>query len=402
MIRYRTCVTSNLLPSWYNDHMHRETFLAIGIGLGLGLLVAVGFYQFRQVVTPVADRPTTVTPTITQDENQDNNITTIDLTEPPEGTVVSSASINLAGKLNSSVTLMLFSPKSETIIAQPEDNEFATNVQLQAGLNVLTLLAINELGQSESVERLVVYDSTSDEVEINTEDEDEDVVSATGETKDNEGVIDQNTTVTTPTTAPSTTTRALLDRINDKLSPNQAEEPVQTVIDQLRRAYLGQVERVTDEAIRLQTRTQPISLTLEKLTNIRLGEKKIEPNQIEVENWLLVIGALSEPDNLESLIPEKTLVYTKSPRPEPPFASLGSLESLSKSQIQLVERQSGESATLTLASGIRYLDSEGQPTTAANFTSDTGVLVTGYVDGDNRTVTTVRALAPFVKEEVKE
>lgn len=383
-------------------HMHRETFLAIGIGLGLGLLVAIGFYQFRRVVTPVADRPITVTPTITQDENRDDTTTAIDLTEPLEGTVVSSASINLAGKLNSPVTLILFSPKSDAIIAQPENNEFTTNVQLQAGLNVLTLLAINESGQTESVERLVVYDSTSDEVETSTEDKDEDTVSATRETKDDEGDIDENTSDTVPTTAPSTTTRALLDRISNKLSPDQTEEPVQTAIDQLRRAYLGQVERVTDEAIRLQTRTQPISLALEKLTNVRLGEKKIEPDQIEVENWLLLIGALGEPDNLESLVPEKTLVYTKSPRPQLPFATIGNLESLTKSQIQLVERQSGESATLSLASGIKYLDSEGQPTTMVNFSSDTGVLVTGYVDGDNRLATTVRALAPFAKEEVEE
>lgn len=371
--------------------MHRETIIAIGIGLSLGLLVAIGVYQFRQVITPdVAERPSIEA---TPSENSETDATTnfFELESVLEGTVVSTSEIELTGKINAPVTLILSSQSGEKIIASPEDTTFATSVTLKPGPNILTLIGINDGGQTEQTERLVVYDSTNSELVGDSDQESNDTATPSGETtNENAGQDDPNTT------------QALLQRINQKLDPDKPETPNISSIDQLRRAYLGQVERVTDESIRLQTKLGSLSLAIEELGNIRKADKKIEADAVEVDNWMLIIGALSNPDDLESLVPEKALVYTSSPRPNPPFATIGSLEKLSRTELELVERATGTTSKLTFGSKYQLLDSEGKVAPASAFNSELSVLVTGYVDGEDRIVTTVRALAPFAKEEAGE
>lgn len=358
--------------------MHKESLVAIVVGLSLGLLVAASVYRFRQAVTtqipetPSASVPAASTP-------DDINATLFSLAKPENGTVTSSKSLTVSGTAQDPAALVLFVGNNEQVLTPKEDGSFSTDVTLSDGPNTITVMAIDEVGKTESVDRLVVVDAGQADL-------------PPGDASDSASI--------TPAVSETETTQALKDRINDKLSEDdQIVSKTLESIDKLRKAFLGQVERVTDEAIRVATADTTIVLSVNDLPSIRKGGAQINAEDVEVGNWGLVIGSTQGENTPTNITPEKLLVYTSSPLPKPPVAMIGALQSVTSSSVQVLSRQDGQDSTFKILKTTKFQDSAGKSIKAADLPEDVSVLVIGYKEDDDQFATTVRSLAPITPTE---
>lgn len=354
--------------------MHKESLVAIVVGLSLGLLVAASVYRFRQAVTteipetPSASTPTTVTP-------DDVSATLFTLAKPENGTVTSSKTVTVSGTAQDPAALVLFVGNTEQVLSPAEDGSFSTDVTLADGPNTVTLVAVDAVGKTESVDRLVVVDAGQADL-------------PPGEASDSATI--------TPAVSDTETTQALKDRINDKLSADdQIVSKTLESIDKLRKAFLGQVERVTDEAIRVATADTTIVLSVNDLPSIRKSGSQIKAEDVEVGNWGLVIGSTQGENSPTNITPEKLLVYTTSPLPKPPVAMIGALQSVSNTSVEVLSREDGQATTFKVLKTTRFQDSSGKTVSATSLPEDVSVLVIGYKEDDDQFATTIRSLAPI-------
>ena len=136
--------------------MHKETLIAVGIGLILGLVLTFGIYQWQKAsnqkmefsivgVTPTP--PTEGIPT-----NQE-----VIINNPQDGTISQQSRIALEGTGPAKAFLVVFVNNKEVVSKIDAEKKFKTEVELNKGPNTITVIAIENNGNTYKTEILVVY-----------------------------------------------------------------------------------------------------------------------------------------------------------------------------------------------------------------------------------------------------
>lgn len=159
-------------------------------------------------------------------------------------------------------------------------------------------------------------------------------------------------------------------------------------------AIIGEIARITDEAITITNITGTIILPIDKNSKIMKGKEEISIDKVEVENWAMVLGKM-ENDNFS---PNFIFISSESLRPKTQEVILGTIISISSTELKIKTRSKQEEKTLKISKNTNFQDFDGEKIKASDFSKDINVLVTGFIDDAGTTVSTLRSLASLSDE----
>lgn len=199
-----------------------------------------------------------------------------------------------------------------------------------------------------------------------------------------------------PSSTPSETTENLRERI-EKIVEEQRGK-VQSLLGQgerIRQGFIGEITRVSSETLAVNISGATRIVPLDSSVEIVLGANTIQPESIEVGNWVTVMGIRQE----DSFSPKKILVSRTSLRPSIPVVYLATLKDIKTSALDFQPRGLEEVMTATITRTTDIQDNTGEETSLSNFFTDDQVLLVGHRTDSRTTITTLRALAPFSRGE---
>jgi hypothetical protein len=79
------------------------------------------------------------------------------LNEPKEETVTNEKTIKVSGKTLATATIIITTSSTEEIVKPSSQGDFSTTIQLTDGLNYLRVQAIDQNGETQTVERVIGY-----------------------------------------------------------------------------------------------------------------------------------------------------------------------------------------------------------------------------------------------------
>lgn len=150
--------------------MNKENLSAIILGLTLGTTAALGIwaaksggftFPLKQFSFPNLSLPqkniSTQLPTPTT-QKQKEVFETI-LTSPENGVITNDKEIEVSGKTNRKAAIILSQDNSDLIIPLKSDGSFSTKSTLTPGPNSLIITAIDEEGNVNQENRIVIYEA---------------------------------------------------------------------------------------------------------------------------------------------------------------------------------------------------------------------------------------------------
>ncbi|MBD3279588.1 MAG: hypothetical protein GF390_02650 [Candidatus Pacebacteria bacterium] len=141
--------------------MKKEALIAIFIGVALGLLITFGAYQLKktdQNNTINPDLATTASPTPTIDISKN-----LSLSNPLDNVIQSQRTITVSGNTLANNYVVVFVGNQEEIITADETGNFSTEVDLEVGSNVITVITINEDGNTVKLEKTIIVTDKFDQ-----------------------------------------------------------------------------------------------------------------------------------------------------------------------------------------------------------------------------------------------
>lgn len=175
-----------------------------------------------------------------------------------------------------------------------------------------------------------------------------------------------------PSASPEDTTMELKKRIEKVVE--EKREQIKGVISNLlsdKHGFIGEVSRLSQEAITVKQNgdSRIIPLT-QNLTIIKKG-KKITAQEIEVGNWVTVIGSGST----DKFTPEFLIISTESLRPKDRVVTIGSLTTVGKTSVKIMQRGSSEEREFLIAKTSKLENVDGATIKLTDFDADLSVLV---------------------------
>ncbi len=157
--------------------MKKEVILAILIGLGMGLFITYGVYRFR---TSLSETPTTDLELATEPSPATtSDPALIAIHNPENGTVQPGSETTVTGTTSENAHVVLFVNNDDYISTSDATGNFSFSVELEDGVNVLSVHVLDETGTTATDERVIIV---SDLLEVSPSPE----ASASAETKDDE------------------------------------------------------------------------------------------------------------------------------------------------------------------------------------------------------------------------
>jgi hypothetical protein len=175
-----------------------------------------------------------------------------------------------------------------------------------------------------------------------------------------------------PSATPEETTMQLKKRIEKVVE--EKREQIKGVITNLlseKHGFIGEVSRLSQEAITVkQNGDSRIIPFTEELVIIKKG-KRIKPEEIEVGNWVTIIGTGSS----DTFTPEFIIVSSESLRPRDRVVGIGSLTAVGKSSIKLMKRGSTENKEYLVTKTSKLENVDGSALKLTEFEEDLSVLL---------------------------
>lgn len=159
-------------------------------------------------------------------------------------------------------------------------------------------------------------------------------------------------------------------------------------------AMIGEVTRITDESITITNLSGIKILDLSNNPKIIKGSEEIAVDKIEVENWVTVLGQVED----DKFVSHFIYVSATTLRPKAQEVMIGTITSITNSEVKVRTRSGDEEKTLKLSKFTSYQDSDGEDVYANSFSKDINILITGTNDEINTTALTLRSLAPLSDE----
>lgn len=159
-------------------------------------------------------------------------------------------------------------------------------------------------------------------------------------------------------------------------------------------AVIGEVTRVTDETITLNSRYGTRIISTEEVTSITKNDKDIKITDIAVENWITVLGKIID----DNFTPVFLYVYSESILPKTQFVSIGTIIEITKNTITITPRSGAQDETISILTSTDFEDINGVEISLNNLEEDITILVSGYDNESKIEAKTIRSLAPIAED----
>ncbi len=136
--------------------MNKETLIAAGVGLTLGLAVTIGVYGMKKTIAPEKTNQLSVSPTPAASTTQETG--TLKITSPDDGYIATDKSLTVKGSTTANQIIVVLVGNEENIIKSNADGAYSAEVTLKTGPNIITVVAVDENGQTNQLSKLVVYE----------------------------------------------------------------------------------------------------------------------------------------------------------------------------------------------------------------------------------------------------
>ena len=136
--------------------MKKELSLAVLIGLILGLIITYGVYRARRAEQETAVQTTeSIAGQVEGEPLASNQVIT--LSSPADESVQAFPEIKIAGTTKPNIFVIIFIGEDEFITTADNTGNFAIEGKLTAGGNVISVQTLDEEGQVNKIERVVIY-----------------------------------------------------------------------------------------------------------------------------------------------------------------------------------------------------------------------------------------------------
>lgn len=186
----------------------------------------------------------------------------------------------------------------------------------------------------------------------------------------------------TPSSSPEQTAEELKKRIEKVVSEKKDFSD--------KGGFIGEVTRLSQEALTVKQASGTTIIPLESSITLLKKGKRITAQEIEVGNWVIVIGTKED----SAINPDFIIASTESLRPKTKSVVIGTITSIAKSKVTVVTRGSNEEKVFTIVKNTKYENSDGTTLKVADFEKDLSVLVvSSQEENDVFNITTIRALS---------
>ncbi len=211
-----------------------------------------------------------------------------------------------------------------------------------------------------------------------------------------EGAIDSVANTTKELTTASDSADVTTQEIKKRIEKAILEEKVHG--KDTRRGYFGEITRVTDDTVTVQSfdKTHIIPVDTEGLV-ISKDDQAIEPGDIVVGNWAIVLGELDD-DQVKA---QRIIISEESLRPRSQEVFIGTITDISSRSITLIPRGSEDERRYTLSKSVKMEDAEGNEITATELEEDLNCLVVALhgEDDDDLELIAIKALVSIIEAE---
>jgi hypothetical protein len=191
-----------------------------------------------------------------------------------------------------------------------------------------------------------------------------------------------------PSASPEETTLELKKRIEKVAKRDQVRGAISNLFSD-KFGFVGEVSRLSQEALTVKQNGDSRILPLtENITIVRAG-KKIKAEEIEVGNWVTVLGMGTN----EKFTPEIIIVSASALKPKQKVVMLGTITKITKTNITIMARGDQGEQTFILPKAAKFENADGGTLKVTDFEEDLSVLVVGTRnDKDQLELSTLRSL----------
>jgi hypothetical protein len=134
--------------------MKKEIIIAILIGLSLGLFITYGVYQAKTGITnKVGQDQKTLALTPVPDQEFSGELV---LNSPEDEIIQTEATTSVSGTTLANSFVVVFVGNDETITSSDESGNFSVEVDLENGVNIISVIVLDENGRSISTKRTLI------------------------------------------------------------------------------------------------------------------------------------------------------------------------------------------------------------------------------------------------------
>lgn len=170
-----------------------------------------------------------------------------------------------------------------------------------------------------------------------------------------------------------TTTQDATTKLRERLQKILGDQD-ETASGMTRAGYIGEVTRVSDEAITLKTLAGSEIVPLED-TILLKRTQRIPVSEVAVGNWIIVIG---QREKNRAIKPELLLVQTTDLKPREHMVSIGDVSASTANSVTIIPRGKTEPITLSVNKNSLLTDSAGETILPRNVPKDISVIVVGF------------------------
>lgn len=203
--------------------------------------------------------------------------------------------------------------------------------------------------------------------------------------------VEDATSTLTGDDATSSAAQQLKERIQRIVTEKKEEiEETVTELTTKKRGFVGEIIRVSENTLTVQTRTttEIVPLTTEIPIQDTDGET-VDFEEIAVGDWVVILGIIAD----DTFQPRRVTISEDSLAPVQKTVNLGSITDLSARLLELRLRSDETLEEFVITSNTTFVDQVGTEVDPDDIETETQALVVGYIDEDDGlTATTIKLL----------
>ncbi len=178
---------------------------------------------------------------------------------------------------------------------------------------------------------------------------------------------------------------------NIKQLVKETATKVRGVTDGGKKAIIGEVQRITDEALTIRHTDGQQIFPLANALLMKDGNA-ISVGEIAVDNWVTIMGTVND----KTITPEFIVVSAESLRTDPQVVVLGTITEISRNSVTISPRDGSSERVIAVATTTELQDFQGNEAPWSGFDVDMTILVVGFENEEGTArATTIKSLAPL-------
>ncbi len=173
---------------------------------------------------------------------------------------------------------------------------------------------------------------------------------------------------------------------------------VRGVTDGGKKAMIGEVQRITDEALTIRHNDGQQIFPLANALLMKDGQA-IKVDEIAVDNWVTIMGTVND----KTITPEFIVVSSESLRTDPQVVVLGTITEITRNSVTISPRDGSGEREITVATTTELQDFQGNEALWSGFDVDMTILIVGFEnETGNARASTIKSLAPLKSDSDNE